>query len=104
MGYAFENYYSGEFENHQVEIFIGRDLDLDVLNQSGDVVPGKICDTQLYITLEINGKILREDTVYGDLVAGEFLRDAIGYGPAKDMLTRMKLPEESLMWRLGRKG
>jgi hypothetical protein len=104
MGYAFENYYSGEFENHQVEIFLGRDLNLDILTGSGDVVPGVIRDTQMYITIEINGAILKEDTVYGDLVAGEFLRDAIGYGPAKDMLTRMKLPENSLMWRLGRKG
>ncbi len=104
MGYAFENYYEEQFENHQVTIFLGRDLDLDVLNQSGDVVPGKIRDTQLYITLEINGKILREDTVYGDLVAGEFLRDAIGYGPAKDMLTRMNFPKNSLMWKLGEKG
>lgn len=104
MGYAFENYYRGEFENHRVEIFIGRDLDLDVLNATGDVVPGRIRDTQLYVDLVINGEVLKEDAVYGDLVAGEFLRDEIGYGPAKDMLTKMNLPKNSLMWRLGQKG
>jgi len=104
MGYAFENYYHGEFENWQVEIFLGRDMDLDVLNSTGEVVPGRVCDTQMYLELVINGKTMREDTAYGDLVVGELLRDSIGYGPAKDMLTKMNLPANSLVWRLGEKG
>ena len=104
MSYAFERYYEDEFENHKVVIFIGRDADPRELSATGFIKPGDICETQLYVSIEINGQVLREDAVRGGLVAGEFLRDAIGYGPAKDMLTRMKLPGDSLMWRLGEKG
>ncbi len=104
MSYAFERYYNDEFENHKVVIFIGWDADPRELSATGFIQPGAIAETQLYVSIEINGNVLREDTVRGGLVAGEFLRDAIGYGPAKDMLTRMKLPVDSAMWKLGEKG
>lgn len=104
MSYAFECYYEDEFENHKVVIFIGWDADPSELSATGFIKPGSIAETQLYVSIEINGNVLREDTVRGGLIAGEFLRDAIGYGPAKDMLARMKLPAESAMWRLGEKG
>lgn len=104
MSYAFERYYEDEFENHKVVIFVGRDADPSTLSATGFFKPGPIQETQLYVSIEINGNVLREDTVRGGLIAGEFLRDAIGFGPAKDMLTRMKLPADSLMWRLGEKG
>lgn len=101
---AYENYYTGKFEHYEFAIYLGRDLDLDILNTTGEVVPGKIVDTQLYVELNMNGTVLKKDTIYGDLVAGEYLRDCIGYGPAKDLLTEMNIPNNSLMWRLGKKG
>jgi hypothetical protein len=38
------------------------------------------------------------------LVAGEWLRDEIGYGPAKDALTAMNIPKDVDLWKLGEKG
>lgn len=102
MGYAYENYYKDEFENYKVIIFIGRDADWD--EEKENFVPGKIISTQLYGELSFNNTIIREDgDLYGGNICGEFLRDQIGYGPAKDMLTKMNIPKNSTLWKLGEK-
>ena len=37
-------------------------------------------------------------------IMSESLRDAIGYGPAKDLLIRYGIPEDHNLFKLGRKG
>jgi hypothetical protein len=102
MGYAFENYYEDTYENYNVIIFIGRDS----IYENEQFIPSKFVDVQLSVDTVIRGVLIGEYNV-GDksgLCVGEALRDKIGYGPAKDMLTRMGIPKECLIWKLGEKG
>jgi hypothetical protein len=102
---AFEYWreYTDPDGRYDIAIYFGRELD-PVTLESGDAKPGKFVDFQMTYRKFFRGELIDSFNSKRALVAGEWLRDEIGYGPAKDALTAMDIPKDLLVWKLGEKG
>jgi hypothetical protein len=65
---------------------------------------GKLIGFQMSFSKFFRGEIVKEFFSARPLVAGEWLRDEIGSGPAKDALEAMNIPKDVSIWKLGEKG
>ena len=100
---AFEYWHEYKTEECEIYIYISRDCDMLAI-ESGELEPGKVVDFQMTFEKLFQGKVIREYYNDNALIAGEWLRDEIGYGPAKDALTAMNIPKDVLVWKFGEKG
>lgn len=89
--------------DYEITIYMSRDCDGTYL-ESGEFKPGKLISFQMGFTKLYRGKSIKDFYCYNPLVAGEWLRDEIGYGPAKDALISMDIPKDVPVWKLGNKG
>ena len=64
---------------------------------------GKLIGFQMSFVKFFRGEVVKEFFSTRPLVAGEWLRDEIGYGPAKDALEAMNIPKDVHIWKLGAK-
>lgn len=83
-----------EYQTDNFEILICTDRNRD----------GKLIGFQMSFEKFFRGEVVKEFFSTRSLVAGEWLRDEIGYGPAKDALKAMNIPKDVLIWKLGEKG
>lgn len=77
--------------NFVIEIFIGRDK-----------TTNKIIETIVFFDKYFNGEIIKKYSFDNPLIATEFLRDEMSYKDAFDALTEMGIPDNSVLWKLGR--
>lgn len=103
MSTAFESWYTHETHEYRICIYVSRGYDENDLKQ-GNLEPGRIEDFQMHFERIFHGEVVREFDDRNALRAGEWLRDELGYGPAKDLLTFLKVPSDILLWKLGEKG
>lgn len=100
---AFEYWREHKTEDYEIEIYMARDCDPQALER-GELEPGKITVFQMSFQKFFRGKQVRHFGCNHPLVAGEWLRDEIGYGHAKDALEAMNIPKDVPIWKLGQKG
>jgi hypothetical protein len=100
---AFEYWLSHKTEDYDIEIYMARDCDLEAIER-GELEPGKLADFQMSFQKLVRGKTIKGKYIENALLAGEWLRDEIGYGPAKDALEAMNIPKDVPIWKLGQKG
>ena len=100
---AFEYWLSHKTDGYEIEIYMSRDCDPVAIEQ-GKLEPGKLADFHMSFTKKFRDGTTRSFYKENALIAGEWLRDEIGYGPAKDVLTAMNIPKDVLVWKLGKKG
>jgi hypothetical protein len=65
---------------------------------------GNLIGFQMSFSKFFRGETVKEYFSARPLVAGEWLRDEIGYGPASDALAAMNIPKDVPVWKLGNKG
>lgn len=87
-----ETYFEYQTDNFEILICTDRNRD------------GKLIGFQMSFEKIFRGEVVKEFFSARPLVAGEWLRDEIGYGPAKDALEAMKIPKDVLIWKLGQRG
>jgi hypothetical protein len=100
---AFEYWREHKTDSYEIRIYMSSDCDPEAIER-GELEPGKLVDFQMHFEKFFRGKRIRDFYSDRPLVAGEWLRDEIGYGPAKDALTAMNIPDDVLIWKLGHKG
>lgn len=100
---AFEYWHEHDANDYRISIYISRDCDPEAIER-GELKPGKLSSFQMGFVKFFKEEVVREFYEYNALTAGEWLRDEIGYGPAKDALTAMDVPKDALVWKLGEKG
>lgn len=97
---AFEYWPEYITDEYEIAIYMSRDCDSAAL-ENGELKPGKLVDFQMHFLKLFHGEIVKEFSNTNPLIAGEWLRDEIGYGPAKEALEAMKIPKDVLIWKLG---
>lgn len=100
---AFEYWREHKTTDYEIEIYFARDCDPEAIER-GELEPGELTVFQMSFQRFFRGKAVRHFEFTNPLVAGEWLRDEIGYGPAEDALTAMNIPKDILIWKLGKKG
>lgn len=99
---AFEYWLKHKTEDYEIEIYMSRECDPEAIDR-GELEPGKLVDFQMNFEKFFRGEVVKEFFSARPLVAGEWLRDEIGYGPAKDALEAMNIPKDVPIWKLGQK-
>jgi hypothetical protein len=87
-----ESYFEHQTDNFEILICTDRNRD------------GKLIGFQMSFEKFFRGEVVKEFFSARPLIAGEWLRDEIGYGPAKDALEAMNIPKDVPIWKLGQKG
>jgi hypothetical protein len=100
---SFEYWFSHKTDDYEIKIYMSRDCDPTAVKQA-NLEPGKLVSFQMQFDRLVRGKTVRSFYKENALIAGEWLRDEIGYGPAKDALIAMNIPKDVLVWKLGEKG